>query len=367
MKVITIVGARPQFIKEGIVSKKIRENGIEEVIIHTGQHYDDNMSDIFFKELKIPIPDYNLGIGSGTHGKQTGEMLIEIEKILIKEKPSMVIVYGDTNSTLAGALAATKLYIPVAHIEAGPRDYADNPEEKNRKLTDHISNLLFCPTELGVDYLKREGINEGVHFVGDVMYDAAIYYYDVATEYKGFKDYINELNILTKNSKIENVSENEYYLCTIHREENTRCLEEIKEILEGLNRLDKAVLFPIHPRTYKLIINEIQNYKNIVFVEPVGYFAMLVFIRNAFKIITDSGGVMREAFFFKKQCITVNVPACFLELLENEWNIIVEQDQDEIVNAVIGEHKYVEPKNYFGNGNASGEIARIIKKYIQER
>ncbi len=195
------------------------------------------------------------------------------------------------------------------------------------------------------------------------MYDAAIYYYNIATQYKKFKDYIMELNLLTKKIvKLKKIKENEYYLCTIHREENTRCVEEVKEILEGLNSLDKFVLFPIHPRTYKLIENEIQNYKNIIFVEPVGYFSMLVFIKNAFKVITDSGGVMREAFFFKKQCITINIPLCLPELLENKWNIVVEGNKDEIISVATSTHKYIEPRNHFGNGDASDKIANVIKK-----
>jgi UDP-N-acetylglucosamine 2-epimerase len=241
MKILTVVGARPQFIKLAPLSKILRENGINEIIVHTGQHYDENMNDLFFKELEIPEPDYNLGIGSGNHGEQTGRMLIEIEKIILKENPDLVIVYGDTNSTLAGALAASKLHIKLAHVEAGLRSFNKRmPEEINRVLTDHVSDILFCPTQTAVENLKNEGITKGVYLVGDVMFDALLHFSKISDM---------KSNILER----LNIKPKEYYLATIHRAENTDNYERLKNILTAFSKMDEIVVFPIHPRTKKMI------------------------------------------------------------------------------------------------------------------
>jgi len=231
MKILTVVGARPQFIKLAPLSKILRENGVNEIIVHTGQHYDENMNDLFFKELEIPEPDYNLGIGSGNHGEQTGRMLIEIEKVILKENPDLVIVYGDTNSTLAGALAASKLHIKLAHVEAGLRSFNKRmPEEINRVLTDHVSDILFCPTQTAVENLKNEGITNGVYLVGDVMFDALLHFSKISD---------------MKNNILErlNIKPNEYYLDKIHRSENTDNYERHKNMLTAFSNMDKVVVF----------------------------------------------------------------------------------------------------------------------------
>ena len=241
MKILTVVGARPQFIKLAPLSKILRGNGVDEIIIHTGQHYDENMNNLFFKELEIPEPDYNLGIGSGNHGEQTGKMLIEIEKIMLKENPDLVIVYGDTNSTLAGALAASKLHIKLAHVEAGLRSFNKRmPEEINRVLTDHVSDILFCPTQTAVENLKNEGITKGVYLVGDVMFDALVHFSKISDM---------KSNILER----LNIKPKEYYLATIHRAENTDNYERLKNILTAFSKMNETVVFPIHPRTRKMI------------------------------------------------------------------------------------------------------------------
>src|SRR5690554_6927865 len=265
MKLITIIGARPQFIKAAPFSEEFRKNN-KEILVHTGQHYDTNMSDIFFEELGIPKPDYNLGVGSGSHGKQTASMLEGIEEILLKEKPDGLLVYGDTNSTLAGALAASKLHIPVYHVEAGLRSYNKlMPEEQNRILTDHISDMLLCPTQTAVDNLKKEGITAGVANTGDIMYDTVLRNIDIANE-----KYSNGLwfdEIVRENDKISKISEKGYYLATIHRAENTDNPEKLTNIFKAFSELDKPVLLPLHPRTNKLIESLEVDMKNIIIIK----------------------------------------------------------------------------------------------------
>ena len=296
-KIITVVGARPQFIKAAVVSKELRKE-FKEIIIHTGQHYDSNMSDVFFKQLNIPKPDYNLGVGSGSHAVQTGNMLIEIEKILLEEKPDYVLVYGDTNSTLAGALAASKLLIPVIHIEAGLRSYnMAMPEEQNRIITDHISKILFCPTDTAVNNLKRENIFDNVFNIGDVMCDSVLYYSKLACNTID-SDNINLVPIYEKR-KID-----KWYLTTIHRAENTQDNNNLTNILSVLEDLDNVVVFPVHPRIRSIIDNlrKKNNYKNIYFVEPVDYLTMLYLTKNAIKVITDSGGLQKECYILDVPC-----------------------------------------------------------------
>lgn len=344
MKVVSVVGARPQFVKAGIVSRKLRENGVREILVHTGQHYDFNMSDVFFKELKIPQPDYYLGIGSAEHGEQTGKMLIEIEKVLIKEKPDIVIVYGDTNSTLAGALAATKIHIPVAHVEAGLRSYNKKmPEEINRVLTDHISTYLFCPTQTAVDNLKKEGIKDGIYNVGDVMYDVALEVIDK----------IDEKSVLEKFM----LKPKEFILVTIHRAENTDNIKNFMEIWEALNKIASdgiKLFFPVHPRTKKVIqnLNLTPSSNNLILNEPISYFEMVALEKNASVIITDSGGVQKEGYFFGTPCVVVREETEWVELVNIKFNSLSGINAERIIDEVkIKLNDYLNYKEYKKNIN----------------
>ncbi|MEH7504227.1 UDP-N-acetylglucosamine 2-epimerase (non-hydrolyzing) [Neobacillus drentensis] len=351
MKVLTVLGARPQFIKAAPVSRVLREK-YTEMIVHTGQHYDANMSDIFFEELNIPKPDYNLGVGSGNHGKQTGEMLQKIEEIVLMEEPDYLLVYGDTNSTLAGALVASKLHVPVIHIEAGLRSFNKKmPEEINRIMTDHLSEYLFCPTETAVENLTSENITRNVFNIGDVMYDAVLYNQKLAE---------NHSNIL----KDYDLEKNEYLLITIHRAENTDNPEKMKNILSAFSKMKEVKVWPIHPRTKHKLADygiDLSDIPNLKIIDPVGYLDMLTLEANAKKIVTDSGGVQKEAYFMKIPCVTVREQTEWVETLVNEANILVGTDVEKIVSAV---EKVVMPEymNVFGDGNASEKIVEILKK-----
>ncbi|EJP6472717.1 UDP-N-acetylglucosamine 2-epimerase (non-hydrolyzing) [Clostridium botulinum] len=353
MKILTVVGARPQFIKAAAVSNIIRKEH-EEILVHTGQHYDKNMSKVFFEELQIPKPDYNLEIGSGNHGEQTGKMLIDLEKIYLKEKPDLVLVYGDTNSTLAGALCASKLLIPVAHVEAGLRSFNMNmPEEQNRILTDHISKLLFVPTVTAEDNLHNEGINENVHNVGDVMFDAVLHFKKLAEEKE---------SILNKIS----IKSGEYILTTIHRAENTNDINRLKNIIEALNESGKRIVLPLHPRTKKYIEDyNLQFGNNIKLIEPVGYLDMITLEMNSQKIVTDSGGVQKEAFFMKKPCITMRDETEWVETVKNGWNIVVGTDKNKILNSILNFQPNGYQKSIFGDGKASYKILDIINNVFK--
>ena len=348
MKILTVVGARPQFIKAAAVSNIIRKEH-EEILVHTGQHYDENMSKVFFEELQIPKPDYNLEIGSGNHGEQTGKMLVELEKIYLKEKPNLVLVYGDTNSTLAGALCASKLLIPVAHIEAGLRSFNMNmPEEQNRILTDHISRLLFVPTITAEKNLHTEGINRGVYNVGDVMFDAVLHFKKLAEQKESILDKIS-------------VKSGEYILTTIHRAENTNDINRLKNIIEALNKSGNKIVLPLHPRTKKYIENyNLQFSDNIKLIEPVGYLDMITLEMNSQKIVTDSGGVQKEAFFMKKPCITMRDETEWVETVQNGWNVIVGTDGDKILKSIVYFKPKMKQQNIFGNGKAGNKILDII-------
>lgn len=357
-KIVTIIGARPQFIKASVVSKEIRKNN-KEIIIHTGQHYDKNMSDVFFEQLSIPKPDYNLGVGSGTHAIQTGNMMIEIEKILIAEKPDYVLVYGDTNSTLAGSLAASKLLIPVIHIEAGLRSFNRSmPEEQNRVLTDHISEILFCPTETAVENLKKEGITKNVYNVGDVMCDSVLHFSKIADE----KYNINNLNLIPIYEKKEF---NNWYLTTIHRAENTMDNKNLTNILKVLNDLDEVVVFPVHPRIKSMVdnLNKENNYHNIYFVEPVDYLTMLYLTKNSKKVITDSGGLQKECFILDVPCITIREQTEWVETLKNGYNILAKPEYDDLYDKIINSKIVDDNKiNYYGDGFASVKISEILRE-----
>lgn len=356
-RIVTIIGARPQFIKTPLISQELKKFA-KEIIVHTGQHYDDNMSDIFFHELKIPKPDYNLGVGSDTQGKQTAKMLEKIEEVLIKEKPDLVIIYGDTNSTVAGALAAAKLHITVAHVEAGMRSYNRRmPEEINRVVSDHISSLLFSPTRSSAEILKKEGITSGVYFVGDVMFDI---------QKKMQKSNLKMQNEILKRLNLE---KKKYLLATVHRQENTDIKENLENIFKAFEQIDESIIYPIHPRTKKYLkeykfINWIQKMPRLHLVEPVGFLEMMVLEDNAKMILTDSGGVQKEAYWAKVPCITLRKETEWVETVQSGWNKLVGADVKKILRLVKNFPKQKIHHTYFGNGRAYIRIAGIIKKYL---
>ncbi|KOA21117.1 UDP-2,3-diacetamido-2,3-dideoxy-D-glucuronate 2-epimerase [Clostridium homopropionicum DSM 5847] len=348
MKIITVVGARPQFIKAAAVSGIIREKH-QEILIHTGQHYDENMSEVFFQELDIPKPDYNLNIGSGNHGEQTGKMLIELEKIYIKEKPDLVLVYGDTNSTLAAALCASKLLIPVAHVEAGLRSFnMKMPEEQNRILTDHLSKFLFAPTETAVINLHKEGIIKGVFNIGDVMFDAVLKFKDLS---RNKIDFLNKLGL----------SENEFILSTIHRAENTNYIDRLENIIGALSESNKKIVLPLHPRTKKYISEYgLKVGENVKIIEPVGYLEMVLLESMSQKIVTDSGGVQKEAFFLGKPCITMRDETEWVETVQNDWNMLTGTNKAKIIDGILNFAPSKEQEKIFGDGKAASKILEVI-------
>jgi UDP-GlcNAc3NAcA epimerase len=358
MKIATILGARPQFIKAAVVSKAFRFRAeVEEVIVHTGQHYDENMSEVFFQELDIKKPAYNLGIGSGLHGLQSGRMLERIEGVLLEESPDWVLVYGDTNSTLAGVLAAVKLHIPVAHVEAGLRSFDRRmPEEINRVVADHISDLLFVPTKTAQRNLRREGLpDSSVYVVGDVMYDAAIYY---GSRAKARSHVLEELGLRSK----------EYLLATLHRAENTDNFESLCSVLSGLAQIAREVpvVLPIHPRTRRVlddrgIVKEILQC--IRLIGPVGYLDMMMLEMNARLIATDSGGVQKEAYFHGVPCVTLRERTEWVELVELGWNRLVPPvSLAAVVSGLRGglESAPASTQIPYGDGHAAERIVQVL-------
>jgi len=356
MKITTIIGARPQFVKAAVLSRCLKhEKNVQEIIVHTGQHYDDSMSSVFFEELDIPKPNYNLGIGGGSHGQNTGRMIEKIESVLLEIRPDYILVYGDTDSTLAGALAAAKLHIPVIHIEAGLRSYNRlMPEEINRVLTDHLSSLLFAPTPRAVTNLTDEGISEkGIHLVGDIMYDAGLFYAEHAE---------------TKSTIIEKLDfgHQGYILATIHRQENTDIKNRLAAILKGFAESSLPIILPLHPRTAKHLEQfSLALPSPVLAIEPVGYLDMVMLEKNAKLIITDSGGVQKEAFFHKVPCITCRPETEWVELVELGVNKLVEPE--ELSNILSAPHTY-SPKNLpwdhtlYGDGNSARKIIDVILK-----
>lgn len=325
-KIVTILGARPQFVKAAVLSRVIKKyNNLEEVIIHTGQHYDANMSAIFFDEMNIPKPKYNLDINGLSHGAMTGQMLAEIEKVLEIEKPDLVVIYGDTNSTLAGALAAKKMHIKIAHIEAGLRSFnMKMPEEVNRILTDRISDLLLCPTDTAIDNLQNEGFNNipsKIVKCGDIMKDAVEFYSKKSKEKSSI---ITDLQL----------KKNEFVLATIHRQENTDDISNLKSIFEGLEKINetKQVIIPLHPRTKSILDKNNLSY-NITIIEPVGYFDMLELLKNCNLVVTDSGGIQKEAFFNEKHCIIAREETEWVELITNGFGKIIGSDSNKMCAA----------------------------------
>jgi UDP-GlcNAc3NAcA epimerase len=355
LKIATVVGARPQFIKAAPVSKVLREAGHREFLVHTGQHYDYRMSQLFFDELGIPEPDINLAIGSGSHGWQTGHMLVRLEKALVTERPDWVLVYGDTNSTLAGALAAAKCSIPLAHVEAGLRSFNRRmPEEHNRVLTDHCSDLLLCPTQTAVDNLTREGITGGVHLVGDTMYDAVLQFAQLAQQRTTI---LADLDLEPKS----------YLLATIHRSYNTDVPENLRSILSALQEIGEPIVFPVHPRTRQKIAaldglgSLLRSNGHLRLIDPVGYLEMLVMEQNARLILTDSGGMQKEAYFFGVPCVTLRPETEWVETVEAGWNVIAGADKEKIVRyACTRRHPEADRPMPFGNGRAAYQISSLL-------
>jgi UDP-N-acetylglucosamine 2-epimerase len=355
MKIVTVIGARPQFIKAAPVSKALKEAGIDEVLVHTGQHYDYGMSQIFFEEMNIPEPNINLGVGSGNHGWQTAQILIGIEKVLMAEKPDYVLVYGDTNSTLAGALAAVKLHIPLAHVEAGLRSFnREMPEEHNRVLTDHCADLLFCPTQTAVDNLAKEGITQGIHLVGDTMYDAVLQFGEIA----------RQRSTILQNLDLQ---PNSYLLATVHRQANTDNPKNLRDILTAFAEIEEPIIFPIHPRTRQRIseldiVSRSSTINNPQFIDPVGYLDMLILEQSARMILTDSGGIQKEAYFFGVPCITLRSETEWGETVENGWNVLTGTDSVQIINQV---HSFAPPlarPALYGNGQAAKLITQTLER-----
>ncbi|AET70708.1 UDP-N-acetylglucosamine 2-epimerase [Desulfosporosinus orientis DSM 765] len=351
MKIITVLGARPQFIKAAPLSEELRKSH-EELLVHTGQHYDYQMSDVFFEELGIPKPHYFLGVGSKQHGAQTGEMLKGVEEILLKEKPDWVLVYGDTNSTLAGALAAAKLHIPIAHVEAGLRSYnRQMPEEVNRVLTDHVSELLFCPSDQAVKNLSLEGLTRGVVRTGDVMADALFYHARRAED---------------RQPSAPKYLQKSYLLATVHRAENTDNPQRLEGILKAFAQIEGKIVLPLHPRTKKLL----QDYHltipdNVEVIEPVGYLEMILLEKEAELILTDSGGVQKEAYLWQVPCVTLRDETEWVETVQTGWNTLAGAKMEEIISAVrCYRGKSLPPyqDNLYGNGRASEEIVAHMEK-----
>jgi UDP-N-acetylglucosamine 2-epimerase (non-hydrolysing)/UDP-GlcNAc3NAcA epimerase len=361
MKLVSIVGGRPQFIKAAMVSRQIRKDH-QEIIVHTGQHYDKNMSDIFFEELQIPRPDYNLGVGSDTHAGMTGRIMISAEEVLLKERPDAVIVYGDMNSTLAGALAAAKLHIPVFHVESGDRiGTLTNPEEINRILTDHVSTLLFCISPYGVDNLKKEGMSEKVYLTGNTMYDA-------------FEYYSNKVDKAYVERTVEGLSGDrfivpaQHYYLTCHRQENTGSDDVLANILRAMEELPSPVVFPVHPRNLEraVMLKEKLGITNTIMTKPVGYLASIFLIKNANAVITDSGGVQAEAFMAKVPCVTLFDRVVWPEVMVGNANQLARPETNDILSKLSNHPIWDDDYQPFGDGHSAEKIHRIINEYFRE-
>ena len=349
MKLLTIVGARPQFIKAAPVSNLLRAGGHEEFLLHTGQHYDDAMSDLFFRQLEIPAPDVNLDVGSGTQGAQTGAMLTGIEAVALEQRPDRMLVYGDTNSTLAGAIAGAKLHIPIAHVEAGLRSHDRRmPEEINRVVADHVSDLLLCPTQRAVANLAEEGITQGVSMVGDVMYDAFVRHAAVAS---------SPVDVMEK----LDLEAGSFHLLTLHRAENVDAPDVLKAIARGVSESGCCVVFPVHPRTSAAMrAHGIEMGANVRRIEPVGYLEMLVLESRAQAIVTDSGGVQKEAYFAGRPCITLRDRTEWVETVDAGWNVLVGADPRAIAEAMRSFRPRGDRPDLFGDGHAAERVVARV-------
>ncbi|MFT5725078.1 MAG: UDP-GlcNAc3NAcA epimerase [Bacteroidia bacterium] len=352
--ICSIIGARPQFVKAAVLSNALRREGIEEKIIHTGQHYDAKMSEIFFSELNIPKVSKNLGVGSGNHGEQTASIIHGIEQFIMLNLANIkgVILYGDTNSTLAGAIVASKLHIPIIHVESGLRSYnMTMPEEVNRIVTDRLSSILFCPSDNSVDNLKKEGITKHVYNVGDIMQEAMSLYLPIAERKVNLKDIVG-------NDRIP-----KFNILTIHRPSNTDNIETLRGIVNAIGLLKDIVVWPLHPRL-KTKIKDIKLPTNIILREPLSYFEMLIALKNCHKVITDSGGLQKEAYWSKKPCITLRTETEWVETLHNRWNILAASSVESISNAY---HTVIDPSSWYslyGNSNTSELILDKLSKTI---
>lgn len=354
MKVLTVIGARPQFIKAAPISKALSKQGIFEYLVHTGQHYDYDMSQLFFEELDLPQANVNLGVGSGSHAHQTGEMLIRIESILLAENPDLVLVYGDTNSTLAGALAAAKLNVKIAHVEAGLRsNNRKMPEEINRILTDHCANLLFCPTQRAVDNLAGEGILNGVFLTGDTMYDSLV-------------QFVGKAEKTSKILQALNVEPKKYLLATIHRASNTDSREKLLNIITALEKSGEEVILPLHPRTRAALESlniQMDDFPKIRIIDPVGYLDILWLESNARMILTDSGGIQKEAYWLKVPCITLREDTEWVETIQSGWNVLSGSDVEPILRLI---KSFKVPDTSFSTGNISSAADRIVEILAKE-
>jgi UDP-GlcNAc3NAcA epimerase len=353
MKILTVVGARPQFIKAAPVSRALRPDHLE-ILVHTGQHYDEAMSDVFFTELNIPQPDVNLGVGSGSHGEQTAAMLAALEAQMIRHQPDWVLLYGDTNSTLAGALAAAKLNLRVAHVEAGLRSFNRTmPEEINRVLTDHVSALLFCPTDAAVENLKQEGITAGVHRVGDVMTDALMdARHRIAERVAALQD--------------EGIAHGSYFLATIHRPANTDDPSALRGIVEGFAALEHPIVLPVHPRLKAALAREhLSLPENVIAREPASYLTMIALLDGAELVITDSGGLQKETYIMHRPCITVRPETEWVETVESGWNRLADPTPAALLEAVSAARTVVPKKHpdFYGDGRASHQIVALLAEH----
>ena len=359
MKIVTVVGARPQFIKAAAGSRQIRKEH-QEILVHTGQHFDDNMSAVFFREMGIPEPDYNLGISGGSHAKMTAKMLVGIEDILVKEEPDALLVYGDTNSTLAAALAAVKLHIPVIHVEAGNRlGTLDNPEEVNRITTDHVATLDFCATEDALEKLRREGLGERSYCVGNIMYDSFLHFADQPWDHPNILDF--DGNPVTVPA--------EFYYMTCHRQENTYSDEPLTEILLAMNSLDAPTIYAVHPRNHERAKRVVDNngFTNVILTQPVGYSDSVHLTKNAKKIVTDSGGLQCEAFYAGVQCIFVLDYVVWPETMVDNRNQLAKADHKDILFKLSKQQTINPSYQPFGNGHAAETICRIITEWERKR
>ncbi len=354
MKIMTVLGARPQFIKAAAFSRQIKSSpNVSEILVHTGQHFDANMSDVFFKEMSIPEPNYRLETGGLNHGAMTGKMLMELEPLVLKEKPDVMMVYGDTNSTLAGALVAAKLHIPVAHVEAGLRSFNRHmPEEINRILTDHVSDWLFCPTETAVQNLKHDGVEENkIHQVGDIMFDAALFY----------KEHLRP----SPETHSFCAQHSDFVLCTIHRAENTDDPQKLQSIFSALQKIsqNKKVLLPLHPRTRNKLKDHGIASDGIHIVEPLPYGDILYLLSKASLVMTDSGGMQKEAYFFSQPCITLREQTEWVETLEGGANQLVGSSKEKIVTAYnnAASNKVSFKKHLYGDGQTAQKILDILE------